>query len=302
MAVGGEARLVGIRYPLADHLDEREIFLRHRVADGIGDVDGGGAGIDRSLDAAAEEVVLGAGAVLARPFDVVGVVARAGDLRDHHLVDLVRLLLQLVLHVHRRGGQEGVDAVALGRPDRLGAAVDVLERRAREPADHCVLGALGDFVHGSEIALRCDREAGLDDVDAHLVEQLGDFELLLVGHGGAGALLAVAQGGVEDDDAVLLGLRWRGHDWDFLLVVCALFLGRSWVPLFRFPLSAKAQTPSRPSGDGKQQEPAENEGSAGAGRSPPGDRADIAARRNHVRPRHFASHKVADQGKYRVAP
>src|SRR4029450_13340764 len=56
------------------------------------------------------------------------------------------------------------------------------------------------------------RKARLDAVDAHLVEQLGDFELLLVGHGGAGALLTVAQGGIEDDDAVLLGLRWRGHD------------------------------------------------------------------------------------------
>ena len=42
-----------------------EIFLRHGVADGVGDVDGGGAGLDRGLDAAAEEVVLGAGAVLA---------------------------------------------------------------------------------------------------------------------------------------------------------------------------------------------------------------------------------------------
>ncbi len=44
------------------------------------------------------------------------------------------------------------------------------------------------------------------------VEELGDLELLLVGHGGAGALLAVAQGGIEDEDAVLLGLRWRAHD------------------------------------------------------------------------------------------
>ena len=83
-----------------------------------------------------------------------------------------------------------------------------LKAGAREPADHRVLGALGDLVDGGEIALRGDREAGLDDVDAHLVEQLGDLELLLVGHGGAGALLAVAQGGVEDDDAVLLGLGW----------------------------------------------------------------------------------------------
>ena len=218
MAVHGKARLVGIRHPFAQHLDEREIFLRHGIADGVGNVDGGGAGLDRGLDAAAEEIVFGAGAVLARPFDVVGVAARARHLRDHHLVDLVRLLLQLVFHVHRRGGQEGVDAPPLRRPDRFGAAVDVLEGGAREPADHGVLGASGDFVDGGEVALRGDRKAGLDDVDAHLVEQLGDFELLLVGHGRAGALLAVAQGGVENDDAVLFGLGFE-RSW------CQVLLG-----------------------------------------------------------------------------
>ena len=100
-----------------------------------------------------------------------------------------------------------MDARLLGRLDRFAGAVDVLEAGAGEPADHGVLGALGDLVDGGEIALGGDRKAGLDDVDAHGVEQLGDFELLLVRHGGAGALLAVAQGGVEDDDAVLLGLR-----------------------------------------------------------------------------------------------
>src|SRR3712207_8489801 len=41
-------------------------------------------------------------------------------------------------------------------------------------------------------------------------EQAGDFELLLQGHGGAGALLAVAQGGVEDQNAVLGGPGGRG--------------------------------------------------------------------------------------------
>ena len=102
-----------------------------------------------------------------------------------------------------------MDAAPLGRPDRLGATIDVLEGGAREPADHGVLGALGDLVDGGEIAVRGDREAGLDDVDAHLVEQGGDFELFLVRHGRAGALLAVAQRGVENDDAVLLGLRVR---------------------------------------------------------------------------------------------
>ena len=155
--------------------------------------------------------MLGAGAVLARPFHVVGVGARARNLRDDHLVDLVRLLLQLVLHVHRRGGDEGVNALLLGGLYRLGAAVDVLEGSTREPADDRVSAALGNLAHGGEVAFRGDGKARLDDVDAHLIEQLGDFELLFMGHGGARALLAVAQGGIEDDDAVLLGLRWRSH-------------------------------------------------------------------------------------------
>ena len=185
-----------------------KIFLRHRVADGVGDIDGGGAGLDRRLDASAEEVELGAGAVLARPLDVVGVGARARNLRDHHLENFVRLLLELVLHVHRRSGQKGVDAPPLRRFDRFGAAVDVLEGGARQPANHRLLGALGDLVDGGVIAFGGDRKSSLDDIDTHLVEQLGDFELLLMGHGGAGALLAVAQSSVENDDAVLLGLGW----------------------------------------------------------------------------------------------
>ena len=50
---------------------------------------------------------------------------------------------------------------------------------------------------------------GLDDIDAHLVEDFGDLELLLEGHGGAGALFAVAQSRVEDHDAVALGAAFR---------------------------------------------------------------------------------------------
>ena len=93
--------------------------------------------------------------------------------------------------------------------DCFAGAVDVLQAGTGKPAHHGVLGALGDLVDGSKVAIRGDRKTGLDDVDTHLVEQLGDFELFLVGHGGAGALFAVTQGGVEDDDAVLLGLGGR---------------------------------------------------------------------------------------------
>ena len=54
---------------------------------------------------------------------------------------------------------------------------------------------------------RGDGEAGLDDVDAHLVEEVRDLQLLLEGHGGAGALLAIAQGCIENEDAVGVGGR-----------------------------------------------------------------------------------------------
>ena len=121
-----------------------------------------------------------------------------------------------------------------------------LKRGAGEPADDGVLGALGDLVDGGEIAVGGDRKSGLDDVDAHVVEQFGDFELFLMRHGGAGALLAVAQGGVENDDTVLLGRRasafgltgWtgRGHGlspFRSRLPLRFRGVGRSWVPLLR---------------------------------------------------------------------
>ena len=94
---------------------------------------------------------------------------------------------------------------ALGVLHRLPAAVDVLEVRARQAADRGGLGALRDVAHGLEVAFGGDGEPGLDDVDAHLVEKRRDLQLLVVGHGGAGRLLAVAQRRVEDQDAVLSG-------------------------------------------------------------------------------------------------
>ena len=92
-----------------------------------------------------------------------------------------------------------MDARALGALERLGRAVDVLLDGAREAADHAVVARQpSDLLHGAEVARRGDGEARLDDVNAHADELLGDDELLLGVHGRAGALLAVAQGGIKD--------------------------------------------------------------------------------------------------------
>ena len=59
-----------------------------------------------------------------------------------------------------------------------------------------------DRLHGLEVAGRGDREAGLDHVHAEARELVGDLELFLPVQRDARRLLAVAQGRVEDQDAV----------------------------------------------------------------------------------------------------
>jgi hypothetical protein len=95
-----------------------------------------------------------------------------------------------------------MDPPALGVLHRVAGAVDVSVDGARQARNGGVLHAASDGGDGLEIAVRGNGEPRLDDVDAHAVEALGDLELLLESHGRAGALLAVAQRGVENDDAV----------------------------------------------------------------------------------------------------
>jgi len=163
-----------------------------------------GARGDDRLEDAAEEVDLGAARVLGRELDVVGVAPCALH-RPHRLLDdLVRRHPQLALHVDRRGGDERVDAGGVRLLEGLSCAIDVLLEGARQPAHRRILHGAGHRLHGLEVAGAGDREARLDDVHAHPLERLGDADLLVPGHRRAGALLAVAQGGVENDQFVAL--------------------------------------------------------------------------------------------------
>ena len=155
-----------------------------------------------------------------------------------------------------------MDARTRGVLDGLAGPIDVELAGARQSANHRLLDALGDLGDGVEIALRGDREARLDDVHAHGVEEVGDLQFLFEGHGGTGTLLAVAQGCIENKDVVGVGDLWVGtthHGMDpaWLLLRHVLFLsfacraGKGWARAMKRlgatfdPLSAypdKAQT------------------------------------------------------------
>ena len=136
--------------------------------------------------------------------------------------------------------------------NRLGAAVDVLGGGARQAGDGGVFHPAGDFRHGFEIALRGDGEAGLDDIDAQGVQNVGDFQLFLKTHRGAGALLAIAQCGVEDIHAIGSGgvLRF-GHGFNPGIFFAPEQVYGAGNRLRRKPLSAQAK-PGRPSGGYKE--------------------------------------------------
>ena len=104
-----------------------------------------------------------------------------------------------------------MDAPAGRVLERLPGAVDVGLAAAGQAADDRPpdLPARSRGRPRSRPARR--REAGLDHVDAQVGQGLGDLQLLAPGSCGAGRLLAVAERGVEDDDAVGSGLVHAGY-------------------------------------------------------------------------------------------
>ena len=168
---------------------------------------------------------VGAGGVHRRELDVVDERARVRDRGARLALDVLAGGGELVLDVDVRRRDERVDARPLGVAYRPVGGVDVPDMNAREPRDDRALDLAGDRLDGLEVARRGDREAGLDHVDAEARELVGDLELLAGVQRDPRRLLAVSQGGVEDDDAVVvhvaplvgcsflfsLGLRLRGR-------------------------------------------------------------------------------------------
>jgi hypothetical protein len=113
---------------------------------------------------------------------------------------------QLLLHVQCAGRKEQVDARRGTTLQRLGGTRDVAVVGASQRAHGAVLDRVGDRLHAFEVAVRRGGKTGLDHVHLQSLELAGDPQLLVLGHRGAGRLLAVTQGGVENDQLVGHGL------------------------------------------------------------------------------------------------
>src|SRR5205085_12082287 len=93
--------------------------------DGVGDVQGGGAGLHRCPQHLQHEVEGRAGGVLGAELDVVGVLPGPGHARADGGQHLGLVHLEHVLQVLGAGGDEDVDAAPVGVAQRVPTAVDV---------------------------------------------------------------------------------------------------------------------------------------------------------------------------------
>ena len=198
VAVGAEGGAVRVGHAADDGLEERLHLVGRAVAHRVGQVHRGGAGRDHRLDDAAQEVEVAARGVLGRELHVGGDVAGA----PHRALGGGQALLaadpQLALEVQVGGGDEGVDAGAGGRRERLRGAVDVGVVGPRQRGHHGAPHGRGHRVHGLRVGGRGDGEPGLEHVHAEGVERTRHPQLLGDRHREPGRLLAVAQRRVED--------------------------------------------------------------------------------------------------------
>ena len=189
---------------LDDALDQRPELGRDGVADGVGDVDRRGAGLDdRGVDL--EQVVeVGARGVLGRELDL-GVapelLAPVADPADG-LGERGRAVdPELVLEVDVAGRDEHVEMRPLGDPDRLDRALRVAVLAAGQGGDgDPAAGLLGDPPDGLEVAGEAAGKPASMTSTLSRASWRATSSFSAAVRPAPGRLLAVAQGGVEDAD------------------------------------------------------------------------------------------------------
>ena len=135
VAVHSDHRLVDVGHILQDAADEGLELVRDGVAHGVGDVDGGSAGVDALLHQLVDVVGVGAGSIHGGELHVGAVLRRPGHHGAAHLPHLLLVFHQLVHEVDVGGGEEDVDARLGGVANRLPAGVHVARHGARQAGD-----------------------------------------------------------------------------------------------------------------------------------------------------------------------
>ena len=208
VAVNGEHRSVDVVDVAYEVREDFVKLFRHRVADGIGDINRRGARVDGGFNDLREKLEFRARGVFRRELHIGAKTACERHAFDRLLDDLLLRHVEFVFAMNGAGGEEDVDAWTGGILQRAPCGLDVFAIAPREAGDDRAVSFASDQIHRLPIAGRGDWETGFDDVDPEFRERLRYPQLLRLGHAAARRLLTVAQRGIEDEDAAR---RCRGR-------------------------------------------------------------------------------------------
>jgi len=206
VAMRAEYDTVGARNALPHGAEHRCVLDRQGIPHRVRKIDRGRARGDGRFHDAAQKLQIAARRVLGRELNVVRIAAGALHGLACPLEALVAAEPQLALEMQVGGGDDDVHPGPRSRSHGLTGQVDVPVVAARERGDHGTAHGLGDRPDAPPVAFRRTREPRFDHVHPERVQLSGKTQLLLGRHRIAGRLLAVAQGGVEDDDV-------SPHEW-----------------------------------------------------------------------------------------
>ena len=198
--------------------EQRLILLRLRVADGVGDVERGRAGLNCHLQHLLEVLDVATPGILRTELDIAAQADRVLHHLAHRLQYLVARHAQLVLQMNVAGRNEGVDARPHGRFGGGKRPFDVHAVGAGQPGDHrrrqcAAVLADTDFapdglrhpVDRLPVAGAGNGKARLEDVDAQAGQLASQLQLFVVVQCCTRTLFTIPQGGVENQDGVPAG-------------------------------------------------------------------------------------------------
>src|ERR1700691_2656207 len=111
------------------------------------------------------------------------------------------------------GGEEGMNARALGVPQRVNRGLHVGPIGPSERSHVRPRELTADRIYRLRISLRGDRETGFEDIDAQFHQFRSHPEFLWHGHAASGRLFPVSKSRIEDVNAVSHGKYLLSRLW-----------------------------------------------------------------------------------------
>ena len=147
LAVFREDDTIGAGHVLAEFGDEASALPWHLPSRGVGDIDGGGAGLNDGPEDAVNNLGVEPPSVFQAKLNVVASQAFGKGHGIHGgLDDLVGHLVEFGLRVHLGGGDKGVDTGAPGALDGVPGALNVLQVSYAHAGNHGDVSVVTDLV------------------------------------------------------------------------------------------------------------------------------------------------------------